>query len=372
METPPTSLVMVTGGSGHVGSMVIHHLLKEGYSVRAPARPAKVEAVKRTHPDAEGKLEVVEMADIVSDAGKWPEILKGVEAVIHVGSPVYHPGLTSADVYSGAVEGTQKLLDAVAQSLVKQFVLTGSIGVFFQPDFSTLFDKDAVYSHETFVTIKGDDHVQNGDAATTIQHIDPSKHEPSYAYIASKINTEKMIWQAAEKYPDIDFTTILPSSIYGWPLKDYPVPKSIDECNANKFLYELIKKDLGFPVYPIADAVHNEDVAKAHVRALTVPAQPSKIRKRFIVSSGRMLWPEAIAFLKEPETVAKFKERGLDIVTRLPADGSGPGMQSLFGLDTSFTEEHLGMNQSEYRSWKEILLEVMPSLMEWEKAHPEA
>lgn len=41
------------------------------------ARTLKVDILKNTYPDAHGKLEVVEMADLVSDAGKWPAILEG-------------------------------------------------------------------------------------------------------------------------------------------------------------------------------------------------------------------------------------------------------------------------------------------------------
>lgn len=41
------------------------------------ARTLKVDILKNTYPDAHGKLEVVEMADLVSDAGKWPTILEG-------------------------------------------------------------------------------------------------------------------------------------------------------------------------------------------------------------------------------------------------------------------------------------------------------
>ncbi|KAJ7272243.1 hypothetical protein C8J57DRAFT_1318172, partial [Mycena rebaudengoi] len=131
MESCP-NLVVVTGGTGHVGAMVIDQLLKDGFSVRATARPAKVEALKSTYPDAKGKLEVAEMADIVSDAGKWPEILQGADAVIHVACPVYHPGTTSEYIYTSSKEGTQRLLDAVGKSSVKRFILTGSIGVFFK------------------------------------------------------------------------------------------------------------------------------------------------------------------------------------------------------------------------------------------------
>jgi hypothetical protein len=41
------------------------------------ARPHKVGTLKKPYPNANGKLEAVEMADLVLDAGKWPKILKG-------------------------------------------------------------------------------------------------------------------------------------------------------------------------------------------------------------------------------------------------------------------------------------------------------
>ncbi|KAJ7983126.1 hypothetical protein DFH06DRAFT_1172490 [Mycena polygramma] len=354
--TPRPNLVMVTGGTGHVGAMVIDQLLKEGYTVRATARPSKVETLKNTYPGAKGTLEVVPMTDIVLDAGKWPEILQGVDAVIHVACPVYHPDTTSEHIYTSALEGTQKLLDAVAQSSsVKRFILTGSFGTFFKPDYSSIMDK-AVYDHNTW---------------SEIEDIDPKEHDPSYTYIASKIISEKLTWKAAEKSPRVDFTTILPTMVYGWWLENYPAPKSVKELNANWFLYELTQNR--FPPYPMGnlrDVVHNRDVAKSHVLALTAPVLPRGQKKRFIVTQGATTWAETIQFLKEPETVAKFKERGHDIVSRLPQI-SAEWMQSQFVLDSSLTETVLGLKKGDYITWKEILLEVLPNLLDWEKAHAE-
>lgn len=81
-----------------------------------------------------------------------------------------------------------------------------------------------------------------------------------------------------------------------------------------------------------------------------------------------MTWKDAVEFLKTPEVVANFKERGHDIVARLP-DVSAAGMQSQYALDTSLTESVLGLKKDDYIPWKDILLEVMPSLMDWEQAH---
>jgi len=57
--------------------MATDQLLVEGYSVRATARAPKVETLKNTYPDAHGKLEVIEIVDLVTDAGKWPTIPRG-------------------------------------------------------------------------------------------------------------------------------------------------------------------------------------------------------------------------------------------------------------------------------------------------------
>jgi len=191
----------------------------------------EVDTLKSTYSDARGKLDVVEMRGIVLDAEKWSEILQGVDAVIHIACPVWHPWITSENIYIAANEGTQKLLDAVAQSSVKRFILTSSIGTFFKPDFSSIMDKIA-YAHNTW---------------SEIEDFDPKEHVPSHAYIASKIISERLVWRAAEKGPHIDFTTILPSTVYGWRLKDYPVPQNVLEFNANYFLYTLIQKERQLP-----------------------------------------------------------------------------------------------------------------------------
>ncbi|KAF7795535.1 hypothetical protein EIP86_006697 [Pleurotus ostreatoroseus] len=349
------NLVVVTGGTGYVGHMVIEQLLQEGYSVRATARPSKTETLKKTYPHANGRLEVVEMADLVLDAGKWVEILDGADAVIHVASPVYHPTTTSEEIYEAAIVGTQKLLDAVGSSSVKRFVLTTSIAAFFKPDFSNIMDH-TTYDHNTW---------------SSIEDVNPKQHDPAYVYVAAKAITDKMVWKAAEKYPQIDFTTIFPPTLYGWFTSDYPVPTTVAELNGNKFVYELIQKGVKFPTWPITTIAHNRDVAKAHVLALTAPILPKGEKKRFILTLGTMTWVQAIEYLKQPEVVAKFKARGHDIVARLP-DVSLAGMQSQYSLDTSLTENVLGLKKADYISWQDMLLEVVPNLLDWEQTHPEA
>jgi len=98
---------------------------------------------------------------------------------------------------------------------------------------------------------------------------------------------------------------------------------------------------------------------------------PMGKKKRIIVSLGTMTWVGAIGLLKTPGVVAKLKECGHDMIARLPGV-SATKVQSQYSLDTSLAETVLGLKKDDYIPWKEILLEVMPSLMDWEWAHPEA
>ena len=81
-----SSKVLVTGGSGYLGTQLIAALLRDGREVRATVRSLDGEtgvreAVRRGGVDDTG-LELV-AADLTSDDG-WPGALEGVEEVHHV------------------------------------------------------------------------------------------------------------------------------------------------------------------------------------------------------------------------------------------------------------------------------------------------
>ena len=149
------------------------------------------------------------------------------------------------------------------------------------------------------------------------------------------------------------------------------MPDSVAQLNGNKFIYELLQKDIKFPTWPITTIAHNRDVAKAHVLALSAPPSPRGEKKRLILSLGTMTWVQAIDYLKQPEVIAALNARGYDVASRLP-DPSLAGMQSQYSLDTSLTENVLGLKQEDYIRWTDILLEVVPNLVDWERAHPDA
>src|SRR5688572_841002 len=82
--------VLVTGGSGFVGSHCILQLLAAGYRVRTTVRSLKreedVRAMLKSGGAEPGESLSFAAADLMSDTG-WKEAVDGCDYVLHVASP---------------------------------------------------------------------------------------------------------------------------------------------------------------------------------------------------------------------------------------------------------------------------------------------
>jgi nucleoside-diphosphate-sugar epimerase len=123
------SLVLVTGGSGYVGTQLIAALLRDGRRVRATVRSLESEAdvraaMRRGDADDSG-LEVV-AADLTADEG-WTAAAAGCEEVHHVATPFPAAQPDDPDeLIVPAREGTLRALRAARAAGARRVVLTSS------------------------------------------------------------------------------------------------------------------------------------------------------------------------------------------------------------------------------------------------------
>ena len=124
------NLVLVTGGSGFVGSHCIVQLLKAGFQVRTTVRSLSkkdqvIAMIKKGGFEASDSLSFFE-ADLEFDKG-WDDALKDCEYVLHVATPIsVEIPKNDDEVIRPAVEGTLRVLKAAKKAGIKRIVLTSS------------------------------------------------------------------------------------------------------------------------------------------------------------------------------------------------------------------------------------------------------
>jgi nucleoside-diphosphate-sugar epimerase len=122
--------VLVTGGSGFIGSHAILQLLDAGHAVRTtirkPSREDDVRSMLKAGGAADGGNLSFAIADLERDAG-WAEAVAGCDYVLHIASP-FPSGLpeNEDDLIRPAREGALRVLRAARAAGVKRVVLTSS------------------------------------------------------------------------------------------------------------------------------------------------------------------------------------------------------------------------------------------------------
>lgn len=119
------SLTLVTGANGHLGSRIVHSLLKRGREVRALVRPdADLRGLAEERP-ALGQLEIVR-GDVL-DSASLSAALVGASRVFHAAA-VFDTRLSDESIMRKVnVEGTRNLLEALRARPVERLVYTSSV-----------------------------------------------------------------------------------------------------------------------------------------------------------------------------------------------------------------------------------------------------
>jgi nucleoside-diphosphate-sugar epimerase len=250
------STILVTGGSGFIGSHCILQLLATGHHVRTTVRNLKREGEVRAMLKQGGAKPGDRLSffatDLENDAG-WPQAVAGCEYVLHVASPL-PPNMPKHEdeLIVPAREGTLRVLRAARDAGVKRVVLTSSFAAigYGHPPRKTPFN-------ETDWTDL------NGDGV--------------YAYVKSKTLAEGAAWNfIANQGGGLELSVVNPVGVFG--------PVLGPDYSASILLVQRLM-DGAIPGVPrlYFGVVDVRDVADLHIRAMTHPAARGE---RFLAVAG--------------------------------------------------------------------------------------
>ncbi|MFZ2084543.1 MAG: aldehyde reductase [Candidatus Sulfotelmatobacter sp.] len=248
--------VLVTGGSGFIGSHSILQLLAAGHQVTTTVRTLKREGdvgamLKQGGAEPGNRLSFI-VADLENDTG-WPEGVAGCDYVLHVASP-FPPNIPKHEdeLIVPAREGTLRVLRASRDAGVKRVVLTSSfaaIGYGHRP-------QSAPFNETNWTD-------PNGEDVT--------------AYVKSKTLAERAAWDfIANEGGNLELSVINPVGVFG--------PVLGPDYSTSVLLVQRLM-DGAMPGVPrlYFGAVDVRDVADLHIRAMTNPAAKGE---RFLAVAG--------------------------------------------------------------------------------------
>ncbi|KIY53434.1 NAD(P)-binding protein [Fistulina hepatica ATCC 64428] len=340
-------LVFVTGASGYLGAQVVYHLLEDGYRVRAyilspsgyiqdtdvndsTARGAKAEQLKAQYGD---KIEVVTITDVAKD--QFPEALAGVDALVHVASPL--PGRAPPEImFQSAVEGTLNIVRQAETAGIRNIVVTSSVVTVNNP-------QDKFTDPNIWNPVTKESALASGS--------------PGAIYGASKKYAELALWEWASAHPHVEITTIHPPFIYGPFAPGFTLAEpNFNALSTNLVIYNLLFPDGVFALH--SRYIDVRDAAKAHVRALEAPPTARVGRKRiFFMSRTGFNIPYVLQLIAEKRPALK------DRLTRTPVPTYYMGTPD-FTFDR--VEEVLGIKESDLIPLEQTVLETVDQLIELE------
>jgi len=273
--------VLVTGGSGYIGSYCILALLNAGFSVRTTVRDLAREPQVRSQlrnggADTAANLRVVR-AELRSDEG-WREAVDGCQAVLHVASPTLTQVPRNDDeMVRPAVDGTLRVLRAARDAGVRRVVMTSAIGAIAYGH----APRNAPFTEQDWTNVDAD--------------IAP--------YQKSKTLAERAAWDfVAGEGRGLELATVNPTGVLGPALgPDYSPSLIAIARMLDGSMPALLPFATGY--------VDVRDAASLHLLAMIEPAAAGE---RFIATAGHSLWLRDVAAVLRQ----RLGERAAKVPTR--------------------------------------------------------
>lgn len=298
--------ILITGGTGFLGSYIIKELIGHGYSVRAIRRSSSI-LPHYISKDILDKVEWVEgdILDIVS----LEEAMEGVDTVIHSAATVSFTKKDRAKMYQANVDGTINVVNIALEKNISRFVHISSIAALGRTLAGSFVDEEKKWEES-----KANTH-----------------------YGKSKYKAELEVWRAIGE--GLNVVILNPGTILGYG----------DWNASSNTLFKRVYNGFKWYTTGVNGFVSVDDVAKA-----TRLAMESSIHsERFVLVSEN--WPfrklqDVIAEgLHKPKPVKEASSGLLAIVWRLEA------LKSFFtGKHPLLTKEtaRIGVSQTHFKNDK--------------------
>jgi nucleoside-diphosphate-sugar epimerase len=286
-QATETKTVLVTGGSGFLGSWCLIELLRRGHAVRTTvrdlAREAELRAAIAPRVEAGDRLTVL-AADLTADGG-WADAVAGCDFVLHVASPFPPAQPKDPDeLIVPAREGTLRVLRASLDAGVERVVVTSSVAAI------------------TGGRARPDRPLTEADWS------DPDNPRLT-PYARSKTIAERAAWDfMGERDATAKLATVNPGAILGPALSE-------DRSFSLQAIERLLRGMPGVPRigYSFVDV---RDVAGLQIGAMAAPEAGGE---RFIAATPFLWMAEVAAILRDRlgERAAKVPTRGVpDLLVR--------------------------------------------------------
>ena len=272
--------VVVTGGSGYIGTHIIEQLLSQGFRVVATVRSTDAEErVRQSLRNSNTSFLSFVHAELTSDEG-WDDAVRGATYVIHTASP-FPPTQPEnpLELVTPARDGAQRVLMAAERAGVKRVVLTSSFAA-------------VGYSRNNFeVPFTEEDWTEPTDDLTP--------------YVQSKTVAEQLAWGFVDKTEvHVELSVINPVAVIG-PVHGRDFASSIGMVLMLTTGMMPGNPKLSFGIVDV------RDVADLHIRAML---HPDAAGKRFLAVAQSPVWVQEMAEILRrltPEYAAKVPKRQL-------------------------------------------------------------
>ena len=249
-EIDKSKPVLVTGGTGYVGSWIIKTLLDKGMhvhvTVRDPSHSKKVEHLTSMANVSTGNLELFQ-ADLL-DSGSFDQPMRDCELVIHTASPFFVTNIKNPEeeLIRPAREGTRNVLESANRnSTVKRVVLTSSAAAIYGDNADIVLTQTGIFTEKDWNVTSS------------------PEHQP---YHYSKTIAEKEAWAIAKAQDHWDLLVINPGWILGPSLS-----KRTDSMSIS-FMIQLGNGTHKMGVPELWNGIVDvRDVATAHIKAGFTP-----------------------------------------------------------------------------------------------------